>query len=275
MMYRLGWFSTGRSEGSQRLLRSIHDSIEAGEVDAVIDFVFCSREPGEAELTDAYLKMVEDYGIPLVYFSYQKYRRARGERTPQPGTPIPQWRIDYDREVMSRIKDFHPDLCILAGFMLIFGEEMCRKYNIINLHPASPHGPTGIWQKVIWELIESDARESGVMMHLVIPELDRGPVVTYCTYPIRGEPFDPLWEEWAKLPPDSPEKHSEDNPLFKTIRQHGFIREIPLIITTIRAFSEGRVKISPDKEITDAAGRPISGYNLTADIEEYLKKKTA
>jgi len=273
-MYRLGWFSTGRSEGSQRLLRSIHNSIKTGEIKAAIDFVFCSREPGEAELTDIYLKMVDEYGIPLVCFSYQKYRRFRGERTPPMGTPMPQWRIDYDRKVMTLIENFQPDLCILAGFMLVFGEEMCQKYNIINLHPASPHGPAGIWQKVIWELIDTDARESGVMMHLVIPELDRGPVVTYCTYPIRGEPFDPLWEEWVKLSPDSPEKHSEYNPLFKTIRQHGFIREIPLIITTIRAFSEGRVKVSPNKEITDAAGEPISGYDLTDEIEEYLKKNS-
>jgi phosphoribosylglycinamide formyltransferase-1 len=273
-MYKLGWFSTGRSEGSQRLLRSIHDSIQAGEVSADIEFVFCSREPGEAELTDVYLKMVEDYGIPLVYFSYQNYRRARGERTPPPGAPMPQWRIDYDREVMSRIKDFQPDLCILAGFMLIFGEEICQKYNIINLHPASPHGPTGIWQNVIWELIGSDAHESGVMMHLVIPELDRGPVVTYCTYPIRGEPFDKYWQEIKQHPLDEVrQSQGEDNPLFKAIRQHGFIREIPLIITTIRAFSEGRVKVSPNKQITDASGRSISGYDLTEEIEEYLKRK--
>jgi phosphoribosylglycinamide formyltransferase-1 len=273
-MYKLGWFSTGRSEGSQRLLRSIHDSVQAGEISADIEFVFCSREPGEAELTDVYLKMVEDYGIPLVYFSYQNYRRSRGERTPPAGTPMPQWRIDYDREVMSRIKDFRPDLCILAGFMLIFGEEMCQKYNIINLHPASPHGPTGIWQNVIWELIESNARESGVMMHLVIPELDRGPVVTYCTYPIRGEPFDRYWQEIKQQPlVEIRQTQGEDNALFRTIRQHGFIREIPLIITTIRAFSEGRVKVSPNKEITDATGKPISGYDLTEDIEEYLRKK--
>ena len=273
-MYKLGWFSTGRSEGSQRLLRSIHDSIQAGDIDADIEFVFCSREPGDAELTDVYLRIVEDYGIPLAYFSYQNYRRARGERTPKPGAPMPQWRIDYDREVMSRIKDFQPDLCILAGFMLIFGEEMCQKYNIINLHPASPHGPTGIWQNVIWELIESDARESGVMMHLVIPELDRGPVVTCCTYPIRGEPFDRHWQEIKQQALDEiRQTQGEGNPLFKTIRQHGFIREIPLIIATIRAFSEGRVKVSPNKEITDAAGKPISGYDLTTDIEEYLRKK--
>ena len=122
-MYKLGWFSTGRSEGSQRLLRSIHDSIQAGDIDADIEFVFCRREPGEAELTDVYLRIVEDYGIPLVYFSYQKYRRARGERTPKLGAPMPQWRIAYDREVLSRIKDFQPDLCILDGFILIFCEK--------------------------------------------------------------------------------------------------------------------------------------------------------
>ena len=273
-MYKLGWFSTGRSEGSQRLLRSIHDSIKAGEIGADIEFVFCSREPGEVELTDVYLKMVEDYGIPLVYLSYQNYRRARGERTPPPGTPLPQWRVDYDREVMSRIKDFQPDLCILAGFMLIFGKEMCRKYDIINLHPASPHGPTGIWQNVIWELIGSGASESGVMMHLVIPELDRGPVVTYCTYPIRGEPFDRYWQEIKQRPLDEiRQNQGEDNALFKAIRQHGFIREIPLIITTIRAFSEAKVKISPNKQIMDATGRSISGYDLTEEIEEYLRKK--
>jgi phosphoribosylglycinamide formyltransferase-1 len=46
---------------------------------------------------------------------------------------------------------------------------------MINLHPAAPGGPTGTWQEVIWQLIEGRAVETGVMMHLVTPELDRGP----------------------------------------------------------------------------------------------------
>ena len=273
--YKIGWFSTGRGEGSKGLLRAAHDAIALSEVEAEIEFVFCSREGGETEATDVFLKMVEDYGIPLVCFSYQKYRRARGERTPGLGQPMPQWRLDYDREVMKRLEDFQPDLCVLGGYLLILGEEMANKYDIINLHPAAPGGPVGMWQKVIWELMEGNTQENGVMMHLAIPELDKGPVVTYCKFPIRGGDFDPLWEKWAKLPQDSPESHSEENALFKLIRQHGVVRETPLVLATIKAFSQGKVRITADRKIVDAEGKPIDGYDLSNEINEYLKRTTS
>ena len=270
-MYKLGWFSTGRGEGSKGLLRAMQNSIESGKVQAKIEFVFCSREYGETEATDQYLKMVEDYSIPLVCFSYQKYRRARGERTPKsPGT-MPQWRLDYDREVMARLKDFQADLSVLAGFMLIFGEEMCNKYDIINLHPAAPGGPAGMWQDVIRELIESDAGEHGVKMHLVIPKLDMGSTVTYCTFPIKGKPFDEYWQEIKKQSIEELRRtQGEDNALFKIIRQYGVTREIPLTIATIKAFSEGRVRITPDRRVVDAEGKVIEGYDLSGEIEGEL-----
>ena len=66
---------------------------------------------------------------------------------------------------------------------------------MINLHPAAPGGPAGTWQEVIWQLIEGDAMETGVMMHLVTSELDKGPPVTYCTFPIRDTPCDRHWTE--------------------------------------------------------------------------------
>ncbi len=271
-MYRLGWFSTGRGEGSKGLLRAMHDSIETGKVQAEMGFVFCSREYGETEATDQYLKMVEDYNIPLVCLSYQKYRRARGERTPKSPGPMPQWRLDYDREVMARLNDFQPDLCVLAGFLLIFGEEMCNKYDIINLHPAAPGGPAGMWQNVIWQLIETDAQESGAMMHLVISELDEGPPVTYCTFPIKGEPFDKHWSEIKRRSLEEVRRtQGEDNPLFKLIRQQGVVRELPLVVSTIKAFSEGRVRITPDKKVVDADGKVIDGYDLSKEIDADLK----
>ncbi len=81
-------------------------------------------------------------------------------------------------------------LSVLAGYMLITGKEMCQRYDMINLHPAAPGGPAGTWQEVIWQLIKNHTTESGVMMHLVTPELDKGPVVSYCTFPITGTAFD-------------------------------------------------------------------------------------
>jgi len=270
-MYKLGWFSTGRDKAARDLLTVANSSIKRGEIEAEIAFVFCTREPGESEESDLFIKLVEDYHIPLVCFSYQKFK-ARGSTpiTDQAET-LPQWRLDYDREVMKRLEDFHPDLCVLAGYMLITGKEMCQKYNMINLHPAAPGGPAGTWQEVIWQLINDEAQQTGVLMHLVTPELDKGPPVAYCTFPIRGEPFDKYWQEIEGHSLEEIKKQGENNPLFRLIRKHGLAREFPLIIATLKTFSQGKIKITADKKLVDAEGKSIKGYNLTDEIDKHLK----
>jgi len=269
-MYQLGWFSTGRGEGSKGLLRTVQENIQTGEINARVQFVFCSRERGETGATDAYLKMAENYGIPLVSLSYRRFKEGRPDMDVR-GNLAP-WRLEYDREVMAKLKSFHPDLCILAGYMLIVGPEMCTRYKMINLHPAAPGGPAGTWREVIWKLIEEKAESTGVMMHLVIPELDKGPAVTYCKFPIRGEPFDRHWDEIRGQDVAEIKKtQGEDNPLFKLIRRCGYVRELPLIVATIKGFSGGRVSISDDRQVKDAHGSTISGYDLTAEIDEAVK----
>ena len=271
-MYKLGWFSTGRDRAARDLLEVAHTSIERGEIRAEIAFVFSTREPGESDKTDLFFKLVESYNIPLICFSYQKFKTDSDAVTPDQTGALPQWRLDYDREVMHRLQSFYTDLCVLAGYMLIVGEEMCQRYNMINLHPASPDGPAGTWQEVIWQLIETGAEQTGVMMHLVTPELDRGPVVTYCTFPIRSKPFDQYWREIeGHSLSEIKNREGEDNRLFQLIRQHGLAREFPLIVATIKAFSEGEVKVTRDRRVIAADGRLISGYNLTSEINEVVK----
>ncbi len=138
-----------------------------GEIEAEILFVFCNREPGESEERDTFLGQVDDYHIPLICFSYRKFRDRQGISTASQGGTLPIWRLEYDREVMNRLQGFHPALCVLAGYMLIVGKEMCQRYKMINLHPAAPGGPTGIWQEVIWQLIEANTEQIGVMMPLI------------------------------------------------------------------------------------------------------------
>ena len=261
-MYQLGWFSTGRDKAARDLLTVVQRSIALGEIEAEIAFVFCNREPGESKESDLFHKLVKSYDLPLISFP------------PTGSKPIKasEWRLDYDREVMNRLQGFRADLCVLAGYMLIVGEEMCQRYNMINLHPAAPGGPKGTWQEVIWQLIDSKAEETGVMMHLVTPELDEGPPVTYCTFPIRGKPFDKYWREIAGQPvAEIKQRQGENNRLFRLIRKHGLAREFPLIISTLKAFSQGKVSIEKEK-VVDAAGRPINGYNLTNEINEQVAR---
>jgi folate-dependent phosphoribosylglycinamide formyltransferase PurN len=268
MAYKIGWFSTGRGAGSKGLLKATQEAIKSGGLNAEIEFVYCSRERGETEPTDHYLDMIKEYDIPLVSFSYQQYRVMRGMPNPDPTAHLPQWRVDYDNEVIKRLQSFHPDLCMLAGFMLITTPVMCNKYDIINLHPAAPGGPAGTWQQVIWKLIENKAQIQGIKMHVAIPELDMGPTATYCTFPIHGKAFDKLWDAIkGKTVEEIKAGEGLENALFKTIREHGAVREVPLTIATLKVFSEGKIKITKDRQVVDAAGRIIKGYDLTEEID--------
>ena len=270
-MLHIGWFSTARGNSSRILLNSVFEKIQSGQLDVRIDFVFCSREPGESENTDLFIRQVNDYDIPLTCLSVKKFAQASRQPVGAKDGNLPEWRLEYDRQVMEKLKDFDCKLCLLAGYMLIAGPEMCERYNMINLHPALPDGPKGTWQEVILQLIKENAAESGVMLHLVTPELDRGPVISFCRYPIKGSEFDPLWVVISQSPLDDVKVPAgQDNELFKLIRQNGFEREIPLILHTLSAFSSGNIMIS-GTTLLDAKGRPIAGYDLTAEIEREIK----
>jgi phosphoribosylglycinamide formyltransferase-1 len=267
----IGWFSTGRDEAARHLLQVVCQKIQSGDIKGKIVFTFSNRGPGEGRDSDLFFKLVQSYKIPLISFSSSKFRDSAGTTFKAQGEKLHTWRLEYDLEVMKRLESFHPDLCVLAGYMLIVGEEMCRRYDMINLHPAVPGGPKGSWQEVIWELIENKATESGVMMHLVTPELDSGPVITYCTYSIRGEPFDNLWRELdGRSVAAIKKEEGEKNALFQLIRRHGLAREFPLIVSTLKAFSRGEVKIEAGR-LLDRKGRPIAGYNLSHEVNRAIE----
>jgi len=269
-VYCFGWFSTGRDKAARDLLQTACDRLK-GTADAKIEFVFCSRERGESAESDRFIDLVDRLGIPLVTYSYQEFSRNRDGC--KQGDTLPQWRLEYDRQVMQHLQPFKPNLCLLAGYMLIVGAEMCRHYDMLNLHPAAPGGPAGTWQEVIWQIIAQKAEKMGVMMHLVTPQLDQGPVVTYCTFPIVGGRFDGYWREIQGQSVDKVKRsQGEDNALFRLIRQAGCIRELPLITATMQAFYRGKVMIH-DGRVVDDAGQVISGYDLTADIDRLIADK--
>lgn len=262
-MYKLGWFSTGRGEGSMKLLNSTLDAIKRGRVPAEISFVFCNREKGEGEGSDNFLRTVKEYGLPLVAFSHRKYRRDVDKSV--------DWRNSYFKEVAKKLSPYQFDLGVHAGFLLITSAEWCSMKTLINLHPAAPGGPKGTWQEVIWELIASNAGESGCYMHHVTSELDAGPVVTYSKFSIRSNDMKPLWDEVrGKNVEDLKKSPGEELPLFKVIRQKGVTHEIPLVIETLRSFAQGDVSVK-DGRVVDRNGTPIQGCDLTSQIEAHLK----
>ncbi len=281
--YQIGWFSTGRDDAAGQLLKVVYDNIRKNKLkNLAISFVFSDRIKGEKKESDCFFRLVENLRINLVTFSSRKFKpemRKKGLKLAKKGNSalINHWRNLYHLEVTKLIDEFRIDLIVLAGYMLIVGRDLCHNYPMINLHPALPGGPRGTWQEVIWELIKQKAKESGVMMHLVTPQLDAGPILAYCSFPLEGDKFDSLWKKTEeKLKRKTLEKikeeEGEEEPLFRKIREEGVKRELPLISYTLKAISEEKIKLKEGKIISE--GQEIDGYCLNEEIEKEIKNET-
>ena len=269
---RIGWFATGLGTGSRALLKAAQEAIARGELRAEIPFLFCNREPGEHENSDLLLAMAAGYGIPTVTLSDRRFRRRVGGEVARAGEPLPAWRLEYDHAVLELIGPYETDLGMLAGYMLIFGAEACARYNFLNLHPAAPGGPVGTWQRVIWELIEERATESGVLVNRVIPAVDKGPIVAYCRYSLRSPELEPSWRAVAdRSTAELREREGEELPLFRAIRAAGVAREIPLMVQTLVALAERRVWLAGGEPYTVEGPLP-GGLDLTPEVETAVRQ---
>lgn len=296
MSYRIGWFSSGEvhSEEGRRSARELLETVMRAKEDSILDieisFVFSNIDLGERPYGDKFFKLVESYHLPLLTFSSERFMPAMrklgkkqsielyGEVRYDKSVPIlEQWRDLYDEVCLDYLGDFErPDLCVLAGDMTIWGKPKCEQYDAINLHPARPGGPKGTWQSVIWEIIRQRAESHGVMMHLVTPELDRGPPVTFCTFQVVGDKYVSYWkqldEELKTKPLEQIMKEEyETNPLHMLIRKDGVKRELPLIVETIRLFADHIIGLRNKVLYDEKTNTPLTnGYDLTSKINDYL-----
>jgi len=275
-MLRIGWFSTGRGEGSRGLLRFVSERLESEGIDARIDFVFSNRAPGEAEGSDEYFRLVAEYDIPLVTHSSADFRKRAGGR-------LSERRGEYDAEVLGLLSGRQPDICILAGYMLIASPALCRAFPLLNLHPALPDGPIGTWQDVVWQLIERRAELTGAMMHLATEEVDRGPLVSYVTVPLKTPEFNPHWRQLeGQNLPDIRRKLGEEFELFRLIRSEQYSREPYLLLETLRSLSEGQIILDVTSEGNEVSPAETTyhdplGYGglcLDRPISEAMGRKT-
>lgn len=257
MPLKVGWFSTANGQGSLGMLRATLDAIDAGTLNAKIQFVFVNRERGQTDATDQYMDLVESHGIPLISLSSRRFRIERDNR------PWASLRRDFDLNVLDRISGYNPDVGMQAGYML-FAPLLCEALPMLNQHPALPGGAVGKWQDAVWDCIRSRAVETGSMVHVSTDDLDRGPVVSICRFPIAGKDWESLWHNAVDRPDDAPElaRQEEANPLFNAIREAGLLRERPLVVRTLGEIATGGVSL--DAVRSRQIDHPI---DLTAAVE--------
>jgi phosphoribosylglycinamide formyltransferase-1 len=265
----IGWLSTGRDPAARNLLADVVARSQHDGIDLDIAAVFCDREGGESSESDRFLDLAERLGFRAVTLS----SAASWQAAQTAGRTREAWRHDFHESVMRCLAPFGLDVLVLAGYMLIVSPAMCRRYPMLNLHPALPGGPTGTWQEVIWALLRNGATETGAMIHLVTPQLDRGPVVAFDHFPIVGHDYDPLWEAFhdkvSRRSFDAVvQTEGESEPLFAAVRRRGEAREIPLLYRTVKQFVIGKLHTSGGAVLSGTRKLPL---DLTAEVDTELE----
>jgi phosphoribosylglycinamide formyltransferase/phosphoribosylglycinamide formyltransferase-1 len=96
---------------------------------------------------------------------------------------------DDGTELLDLLKKHRIDLVVLAGYLKRIPSKVIREYSgrMMNIHPAllPAFGGEGMYGSRVHEaVIASGAKESGVTVHLVDDEYDRGPIVAQWRVPV-------------------------------------------------------------------------------------------
>ena len=141
--------------------------------------------------------------------------------------------------VIEKISKHKVDFIVSAGYML-FAPLLCTNYTIINLHPALPNGPNGTWKQVIRKLIINNEDESGISIHLMTPDLDEGPNISYCKFKIKSEELKTEWKAVQK----NKNIEIENSKLFFEIRKKIVNYEQILLYETISKIGMKEIDIN-------------------------------
>ena len=95
----------------------------------------------------------------------------------------------YSAAIRDALLAAKADLVVLAGFMTIIDEQVCKAfpYKIINIHPAlipSFCGKGYYGLRVHEAALKKGVKISGATVHFVIPECDAGPIILQKAVPV-------------------------------------------------------------------------------------------
>jgi phosphoribosylglycinamide formyltransferase-1 len=98
-----------------------------------------------------------------------------------------------DAAIAATLAQYGADLVVLAGYMRKLGPETLGSFarRILNVHPAllPKHGGHGMYGKFVHEaVLKAGDTETGVTIHLVDDEYDRGPIIAQAK--VKIEPGD-------------------------------------------------------------------------------------
>jgi phosphoribosylglycinamide formyltransferase-1 len=194
------------ASGGGTNLQAIISKIQAGKLNAQIKAVISNNSKSGA------LERARNHNIPAIHLSHKQFA------TPE----------EFDRKLLSVLKENETDLVILAGYMKMLSPTIVRAYKnkILNIHPAllPSFGGTGMYGIHVHEaVIDAGVKVTGVTVHLVDEIYDHGAIIVQKCVPVLSD--------------DTPE----------TLQQRVLPHEHQLYSEAIQLFAEDKVEIKDNK----------------------------
>jgi phosphoribosylglycinamide formyltransferase 1 len=100
-------------------------------------------------------------------------------------------REDLDRAIINTLQEFGVEWVVMAGWMRVVTPVLIDAFpgRMINIHPSLLPSFRGV--RAVEQALAAGVKITGCTVHLVVPELDSGPILTQAAVPI--------------LPTDTPE----------------------------------------------------------------------
>jgi phosphoribosylglycinamide formyltransferase 1 len=137
-------------------------------------------------------------------------------------------RAEHDAALFARVEQVQPELIVCAGYMRIIGAEVAQRFEgrMLNLHPSLLPRFRGLHTHR--QCLAAGDPVHGASVHWVTAELDGGPVIAQARVPV----------------------HADDDEASLEARVRGVER--PLLLATLRALAEGRVRHGDPQRYLDA-----------------------
>ncbi len=162
-MKRIAIFASGAGTNAQKIIEHFFNSKEI-----VVDSLWSNDENAYA------LIRAEKLGIETFTFDSDEFYRSN--------------------EILDRLYDHRIDMIVLAGFLWLVPRDLTELFKVINIHPAllPKYGGKGMYgMNVHKAVLASKDKKSGITIHRVNPDYDKGRIIFQATCPI--------------LPKDTPE----------------------------------------------------------------------
>ncbi|MBM6670453.1 phosphoribosylglycinamide formyltransferase [Phocaeicola coprophilus] len=152
--------------------------------------IFASGSGTNAENIIRHFQGNKDVNVALVVSNKpDAYVLVRAANLHVPSLTLTREEFARGEELVRLMKERGIDFIVLAGFLLRVPEALIEAYpgRIVNIHPAllPKYGGKGMYgDRVHRAVVEAGERESGITIHLIDEQYDRGTTVFQAKCPV-------------------------------------------------------------------------------------------